>query len=160
MLRKGHREQESLENGISRFILFLIYFNLILNGMARAWSAYQHRSDTSKLRFGAFVYFGYFLSDYCLEEYRRLPPRYKSLRKMLLKFALWVFPSVVLLSFAYQIGTFANLIPSVLLYGVACSACFFYVRTICDDAHSAKTKQIDGGDDDNFKQISSVLEIV
>lgn len=162
MLPKNHPQlQLELENGISRLIPFVMYFNLTVSGMSLVWSAYQH-GDISMLRFVAFVYFGYFLSDYCLEEYRRLPQGDESLRKMLLKFALWALPSAILFGFAYQFGTFLDLIPTVLFYVLAtvCSACFFYARIICDEVHSAKTKQLDGGEYDNVKHIPSVSEIV
>lgn len=115
-----------------------------------------------------FAYFGYFYSNYCLQEFNRLPPGDESLWKGFLKLNLWVVPSGILFGFAYQFGTFINPILALVAYGVATagSACLFYVYIVRvnDNNSSAKFKPhpnpSSSAREHYFMRILAILEIV
>ncbi|KAF3446904.1 hypothetical protein FNV43_RR12084 [Rhamnella rubrinervis] len=133
--------QYEFESGTSRMLALLAYLNLTVISVSTVRHAYE-RGDMSMAGFIIFVYFGYFYSNYCLQQFNRLPQGDESLWKGFLKLNLWVVPSAILLGFAYQLGTFINPILALLAYGVATasSACLFYVYIISGDDNKSSAK--------------------
>ncbi|PRQ53680.1 hypothetical protein RchiOBHm_Chr2g0169171 [Rosa chinensis] len=112
----------------------IVFINLTITTFTTMYRAQQHH-DTTLLAFLAFVYASYFILHNCVQVYSRLPNGEKSAKKELLRFTLWFLPTLVLLGFAAEFGTFMNVTVVVLMYclAIASSLTLFYVHYIYDD---------------------------
>lgn len=133
----SRRQQCEFESCMSRMLTLLAYINLTVSSISTIRSAYWH-GDFLMAGFIIFVYFGYFFSGYCLEEFKRLPPGEESLWSGFLRLSLWFIPSAILFGFAYQFGTFINPVLALLAFAVATgsSACLFYVYILTAHDHN------------------------
>lgn len=171
----SRRQQYEVESCMSRMLTLLAYINLTVSSISTIGSAYRH-GDILMAGFIIFVYFGYFFSNYCLEEFKRLPPGEESLWRGFLRLSLWVIPSGILFGFAYEFGTFINPFLALLAYAVATasSACLFYVYVLSAHDHnmsassrsklhpssSSSSPRDDQHVKKDFRQIMSILETV
>ncbi|OAY24502.1 hypothetical protein MANES_17G020900v8 [Manihot esculenta] len=111
----NHESQFPTASSSSSFALPISYFYITFNCITTIYRAYVN-NDMPMVAFIVFVFLGYFVLDYCLANYRRLP---ESPMKEFLKITIWALSSAIFFGFCYQFSTFTSLVAVVTMYGFA-----------------------------------------
>ncbi|KAI8006559.1 hypothetical protein LOK49_LG07G01210 [Camellia lanceoleosa] len=127
-----HRTSNNRE--YSSFFLSITYFLLASNSIAAMCGAYS-RPDYALLFFIVLAHSAFLLLVRCALAYQKSPPHEKSIKKNLLKFAIWFLYSSIAFGVAFQFGSYfphPGYGLSLFFVATICSAVIFYVYMIFD----------------------------
>ncbi|GMN42371.1 hypothetical protein TIFTF001_011577 [Ficus carica] len=143
----GNDNKSNSEAEFLAYAPLFAYVNLTISSIGTTYRAYAN-NDMAMVAFIIFVILGYFVLEICFRALKRLPRDEESAKKSLLKFTIWGLSSSILFGFAYQLGTFACLGATLIMYAVviASSSCIFFVYFIHDDKKNGATVSADGGE--------------
>ncbi|CAL5372036.1 unnamed protein product [Camellia sinensis] len=163
-----HRTSNNRE--YSSFFPSITYFFLASNSIGAMCRAYS-RSDYALLFFIVCAYSAFLLLDRCSLAYQKLPPHEKSIKKNLLKFAIWFLFSSIMFGVVFQFGPyFPHSGYGLSLFFVATigSAFLFYVYMIfdgtsgCDECEREEKRKfsdsVEKVNESKFERCDSVLE--
>ncbi|KAL7184692.1 hypothetical protein ACSBR2_026772 [Camellia fascicularis] len=165
-----HRTSNNRE--CSSFFLSIAYFLLASNSIGAMCRAYS-RSDCALLFFIVFAYSAFLLLVRCILAYQKLPPHEKSIKKNLLKFAIWFLYSSIMFGVAFQFGPYfphPGYGLSLFFVATICSALVFYVYMIfdgtsgCDECKRQEKRKfsdcVEKMNESKIERCDSVLEKV
>ncbi|CAL5407206.1 unnamed protein product [Camellia sinensis] len=127
-----HRTSNNRE--YSSFFTSITHFFAASNNIGAMCVAYS-RSDYALLFFIVFAYSASLLLAHCTLAYQKLPPHEKSIKKKLLKFAIWFLFSSIEFGVVLQVGPYfphPGYGLSLFFVATICSAVIFYLYMIFD----------------------------
>ncbi|KAJ9135190.1 hypothetical protein P3X46_032399 [Hevea brasiliensis] len=139
----NHDSENPARSSTSSFAQSISCLYLTLNSITTIYRAYIN-NDMPMVAFIIFVYLGYFILDYCVVIYNRLPSKEESPKKEFLKVTIWGLSSAIFFGFSYQFSTFMSLFVVVPMYGFAIvsSVFLFYFYFLRDNNHSGCNSEI------------------
>ncbi|KAL7184693.1 hypothetical protein ACSBR2_026773 [Camellia fascicularis] len=156
----------------SSFFTAITHFLLASNSIGATCSAYS-QSDYALLFFIVFAYSAFLLLVRCILAYQKLPPHEKSIKKNLLKFAIWFLYSSIMFGVAFQFGPYfphPGYGLSLFFVATICSALVFYVYMIfdgtsgCDECERQEKRKfsdyVEKMNEGKIERCDSVLEKV
>ncbi|THG19362.1 hypothetical protein TEA_004039 [Camellia sinensis var. sinensis] len=165
-----HRTSNNRE--YSSFFTSITHFFLASNSIGAMCRAYS-RSDYALLFFIVFAYSASLLLAHCTLAYLKLPPHEKSIKKKLLKFAIWFLYSSIMFGVAFQFGPYfphPGYGLSLFFVATICSALLFYVcmivvgRSGCDECEREEKRKfsdcVEKVNESKIDRCDSVLEKV
>ncbi|CAL5404393.1 unnamed protein product [Camellia sinensis] len=163
-----HRTSNNRE--YSSFFTSITHFFLASNSIGAMCRAYS-RSDYALLFFIVFAYSASLLLAHCTLAYLKLPPHEKSIKKKLLKFAIWFLYSSIMFGVAFQFGPYfphPGYGLSLFFVATICSALLFYVcmivvgRSGCDECEREEKRKfsdcVEKVNESKIERCDSVLE--
>ncbi|KAI8008911.1 hypothetical protein LOK49_LG07G01209 [Camellia lanceoleosa] len=165
-----HRTSNNRE--FSSFFLSITHLLLASNCIGTMCSAYS-RSDYALLFFIVFAYSAFLLLVRCILAYQKLPPHEKSIKKNLLKFAIWFLYSSIMFGVVFQFGPYfphPGYGLSLFFVATISSALVFYVcmivdgRSGCDECEREEKRKfshcVEKVNESKIERCDSVLEKV